>query len=181
MAERASLIKPRYQAHRPTSSSLLNPSFYIQITISSAPELIAECDVAMDHPHGGNQCNPNSQSSAQPPFLLSASASLMRQTRLPPGGTGVEQSTEGQGATNKDTTTNTPMGAKAGSPTGMQPGTGVEDSVQGEGATNKQGVNETKPGNGAANMGGASAGNAAGGTGVETSSQGEGSQNKTSK
>ena len=98
-----------------------------------------------------------------------------------PGGTGVEQSTEGQGATNKDTTTNTTMGAKAGSATGMQPGTGVEDSVQGEGATNKQGVNETKPGNGAANMGGASAGNAAGGTGVETSSQSEGSQNKTSK
>jgi hypothetical protein len=64
--------------------------------------------------------------------------------------------------------------------TEMQPGTGVEDNVQGEGATSKQGVNETKPSNGAVNMGGASAGNAAGGTGVETSSQGEGSKNKTS-
>ena len=60
-----------------------------------------------------------------------------------PGGTGVEQSTEGQGATNKDTTTNTPTGAASGSATGMQPGTGVEDSIKGEGATNKQGVNET--------------------------------------
>jgi hypothetical protein len=96
-----------------------------------------------------------------------------------PGGTGVEQSTEGQGATNKDTTTNTPMGSKSGSATGMQPGTGVEDNVQGEGATTKQGVNETKPGNATPNMGGASAGNAAGGTGVETSSQAEGAKNKT--
>jgi hypothetical protein len=62
----------------------------------------------------------------------------------------------------------------------MQPGTGVEDNVQGEGATTKQGVNENKPGNASPNMGGASAGNAAGGTGVETSSQAEGAKNKTS-
>ena len=36
-----------------------------------------------------------------------------------PGGTGVVESTEGHGATNKDMTTNTPMGAKSGSETGM--------------------------------------------------------------
>ena len=99
-----------------------------------------------------------------------------------PGGTGVTQSTEGKGATNKDTSTMAREGAgsaQSGGPaTGEQPGTGVEDSAQGEGATTKQGVNETKTGNGAPNMGGASADNAAGGTGVESSSQGAGSQNK---
>ena len=97
-----------------------------------------------------------------------------------PGGTGVEQSTEGQGVTNKDTSTMPGESSKAGSPTGMEPGTGVEDSVQGEGATNKQGVNGTKSGQGATNIGGPSSGNAPGGTGVETSSQSEGSKNKTS-
>jgi hypothetical protein len=110
---------------------------------------------------------------------LAFSGSAYSADKTAPGGTGVEQSTEGQGATNKDTTTNTPMGSKSGAATGMQPGTGVEDNVQGEGATAKQGVNETKPGNAAPNMGGASAGNAAGGTGVETSSQSEGANNKT--
>ena len=93
-----------------------------------------------------------------------------------PGGTGVEQSSEGQGAGSKDTSTMTPMGEKSGPATGMQPGTGVEDSVQGEVDTNKQGMNETKP---APDMGGQSSGNAAGGTGVESSAQGEGATNKT--
>ena len=119
-------------------------------------------------------------SGMKPDFPPAQSTTRMALNDGAPGGTGVVESTEGHGATNKDMTTNTPMGAKSGSETGMQPGTGVEDSVQGEGATNKQGVNETKPGNSTPNMGGASAGNASGGTGVETSSQGEGSQNKTS-
>ena len=119
-------------------------------------------------------------SGAKPDFPAPDITTKMALNDTAPGGTGITQSTEGQGATNKDTTTNTPMGAKSGAATGMQPGTGVEDNVQGEGATNKQGVNETKPGNSTPNMGGASAGNASGGTGVETSSQGEGSQNKTS-
>jgi hypothetical protein len=97
-----------------------------------------------------------------------------------PEGTGVEQSTEGQGVTNKDTSTGAPMGSKAGAPTGTEPGTGVEDTVQGEGATTKQGMDDKKEGKGAADMGGSPAGNSPGGTGVETSSQGEGSKNKTS-
>ncbi len=120
-------------------------------------------------------------SGAKPDYPATQSTTRMalNDTGNAPGGTGVVQSTEGQGASNKDTTTNTQMGAKSGSATGVQPGTGVEDNVQGEGATNKQGVNETKPGNTTPNMGGASAGNASGGTGVETRSQSEGSQNKT--
>ena len=95
-----------------------------------------------------------------------------------PDGTGVEQSTEGKGATDKDTTTTTPMGSKAGDATGKEPGTGVEDSVQGEGATNKQGMDDMKEGKGGTNMGGAASGNAPGGTGIEDSEAGKGSQNK---
>jgi len=94
-----------------------------------------------------------------------------------PCGTGVEQCTEGQGATDKDTSTMTPMGAKEGPATGTEPGTGIEDSVQGEGATNKQGKDDMKEGKGA-NMGGPSSGTAPGGTGVEDSAEGKGAMNK---
>ena len=95
-----------------------------------------------------------------------------------PGGTGVEQSTEGKGATDKDTSTMAPMGSKTGASTGTEPGTGVEDSVQGEGANNKQGMDDMKEGKGATNMGGAATGNAPGGTGVEDSAEGKGSMPK---
>ncbi len=94
-----------------------------------------------------------------------------------PGGSGVVQSTEGQGATAKDTETMTPMGAKEGPATGTEPGTGIEDSVQGEGATNKAGMDDMKEGKGA-NMGGASSGDAPGGTGVEDSEEGKGATQK---
>jgi hypothetical protein len=95
-----------------------------------------------------------------------------------PDGTGVGQSTEGKGATDKDTSTMAPMGSKDGASTGKEPGTGVEDSVQGEGATNKQGMDDMKEGKGGTNMGGAASGNAPGGTGIEDSEAGKGSQNK---
>ena len=95
-----------------------------------------------------------------------------------PGGTGVEQSTESQGATNKDTTTTAPTGSKSGPSTGTEPGTGVEDSVQGEGATNKAGKDDMEEGKGGTGTGGASSGNAPGGTGVEQSTEGQGSTNK---
>jgi len=94
-----------------------------------------------------------------------------------PGGSGVVQSSEGKGATNKDTTTVTPMGSKTGDATGKEPGTGVEDSVQGEGATNKAGMPDAKEGK-ATNMGGPSSGTAMGGTGVEHSAEGKGETNK---
>jgi len=90
-----------------------------------------------------------------------------------PGGTGVVQSTEGKGATNKDTTMPmVSMGSKDGANTGMQPGSGIEDSAAGKGATDKQGMDETKGSK--TQMGGASSGTAPGGTGVEQSSEGEG-------
>jgi hypothetical protein len=94
-----------------------------------------------------------------------------------PGGTGIEQSTEGQGATNKDTETNTPMGAAGGPSTGLEPGTGVEDSVQGEGATAKQGKPDDEEGKTGMNTG-TSTSTAPGGQGVEKSVEGEGAMQK---
>jgi len=109
--------------------------------------------------------------------LTVAASAANAEDKTAPGGSGVVQSTEGKGATNKDTTDTTPMGSKAGDATGKEPGTGVEDSVQGEGATNKAGMPDAKEGK-ATNMGGASSGTAPGGTGFEDSSEGKGSANK---
>jgi hypothetical protein len=99
-----------------------------------------------------------------------------------PGGTGVEQSSEGQAATQKGDAAMPDSGASSGQaasdPTGTEPGTGVEDSVQGEGATNKAGMDDSKEGKGA-NLGGPSSGNAPGGTDVEKSAEGQGAKNKT--
>jgi len=109
--------------------------------------------------------------------LTFAATGANAEDKTAPGGSGVVQSTEGKGATDKDTTTTTPMGSKAGDATGKEPGTGVEDSVQGEGATNKAGKPDDKEGK-ATNMGGASSGTAPGGTGVEDSAEGKGETNK---
>jgi len=109
--------------------------------------------------------------------LTFAASAANAEDKTAPGGSGVVQSTEGKGATDKDTTTTAPMGSKAGDATGKEPGTGVEDTVQGEGATNKAGMPDDKEGK-AKNMGGASSGTAPGGTGVEDSSEGKGSTNK---
>lgn len=114
-------------------------------------------------------------------FAASGVAIAADNTGNAPGGTGVEQSTESMGATNKqgDTAPSTGAGSqqRAGPPTGTEPGTGIEDSVQGEGATAKQGKDDSKE-NKSTNMGGASTGNAPGGTGVEQSTEGQGSTNK---
>jgi hypothetical protein len=53
--------------------------------------------------------------------------------------TGVEQSGEGQGATNQSTeNAGAPAGTAEGPSTGAEPGAGIEDSAQGEGATTGQ-------------------------------------------
>jgi hypothetical protein len=99
-----------------------------------------------------------------------------------PGGTGVEESTQSKGATNKQGKAGMMPNSGAGSATmngansSDQGGTGVKASAQGEGATNKSTKDQGAP---MGSNAGASAGNAPGGTGVETSSQGEGSKNKT--
>jgi hypothetical protein len=100
------------------------------------------------------------------------------------GGTGVEESAESKGATNKQGNAgmmpNSGAGSaqmKAGPNSSDQGGTGVKASAQGEGATNKS---TEDPGAPMGSNSGASAGNASGGTGVETSSQGEGAKNNTS-
>jgi hypothetical protein len=99
-----------------------------------------------------------------------------------PGGTGVEQSSEGKGAMNKNDAGMPGSGAGSanigGDSTGKEPGTGVEDSAQGEGATNKAGMDDEKEGKNV-NQGGPSAANVPGGSGVEASSQSEGAKSKT--
>ena len=98
------------------------------------------------------------------------------------GGTGVEESSESQGATNKQGLNDAmPPASGGGSAQGGgdnssdQGGTGVKASADSEGATNKStedpgaiGMNE-----------GASSGNPPGGTGVEKSADGQGAKNKT--
>jgi hypothetical protein len=92
-----------------------------------------------------------------------------------PGGTGVEQSTAGQGATNKQGDT-TPMGKMKGGPNSMdQGGTGIKGSEAGHGATDKSTEDMGAP---MGSKSGMSSGNAPGGTGVESSSQGQGAGQK---
>ena len=98
-----------------------------------------------------------------------------------PGGTGVEESTESQGATNKQGLSEaTPPASGAGSVqaggdnSSDQGGTGVEGSADSEGATNKS---TQDPGATGLNEG-PSTGNAPGGTGAEKSAEG-GAQNKS--
>lgn len=107
-------------------------------------------------------------------FALGLSAAHAADTA--PGGTGVPQSSEGQGATNKDTEMNTQTGG-SGPSTGLEPGTGVEDSVQGEGATTKQGKPDDEEGKTGMNAG-TSTSTAPGGQGVEESVEGEGATDK---
>lgn len=92
-----------------------------------------------------------------------------------PGGTGIEQSTESMGATNKQGDTSAPGQMKTGADSTEEGGTGIKGSAEGKGATNKSTEDPTAP------MGsktGMSTGNAPGGTGVEQSSEGQGSTNK---
>ena len=98
------------------------------------------------------------------------------------GGTGVEESSESQGATNKQGLNDAmPPARGAGSTQGGgdnssdQGGTGVKASADSEGATNKS---TEDPGATGMNEG-ASSGNAPGGTGVEKSADGQGAKNKT--
>ena len=98
------------------------------------------------------------------------------------GGTGVEESSESQGATNKQGLNDAmPPASGAGSAQGGgdnssdQGGTGVKASADLEGATNKS---TEDPGATGMNEG-ASSGNAPGGTGVEKSADGQGAKNKT--
>jgi len=99
-----------------------------------------------------------------------------------PGGTGVEESTENQGATNKQGLSEaTPPASGAGSVqrggdnSSDQGGTGVKGSADSEGASNKS---TQDPGATGLNEG-PSTGNAPGGTGAEKSAEGQGAQNKS--
>ena len=98
------------------------------------------------------------------------------------GGTGVEESSESQGATNKQGLNDAmPPASGAGSAQGGgdnssdQGGTGVKASADSEGATNKS----TEDPGATGMTEGASSGNAPGGTGVEKSADGQGAKNKT--
>jgi len=92
-----------------------------------------------------------------------------------PGGTGVEQSTESMGATNKQGDTSVTGQMKSGANSSDEGGTGIKGSAEGKGATDKSTEDKGAP------MGskeGMSTGNAPGGTGVEQSTEGQGSTNK---
>jgi hypothetical protein len=97
-----------------------------------------------------------------------------------PGGTGVEESTASQGATNKQGLSEaTPPASGAGSVQGGgdnssdQGGTGVKGSADSEGATNKS---TPDPGVTGLNEGPSTG---PGGTGAEKSAEGQGAQNKS--
>jgi hypothetical protein len=99
-----------------------------------------------------------------------------------PGGTGVEESTESQGATNKQGLNDAmPPASGAGSVQGGgdnssdQGGTGVKSSADSEGATSKS---TEDPGAKSVNEGDSS-GNAPGGTGVEKSAEGKGAKSSS--
>jgi hypothetical protein len=99
-----------------------------------------------------------------------------------PGGSGIEDSTESKGATNKQDKAGmmprTGAGSaqiKGGPNSSDEGGTGIKGSADGRGATDKSTEDMAAP------MGsreGESSGNAPGGTGIETSSQGDGATNK---
>ncbi len=119
-------------------------------------------------------------------FSLTASSNIVLagdKTGNAPGGTGIEESTESEGATDKQGGAGMMPSTGAGSETQGGPnssdegGTGIKASSEGKGATDKSTEDKGAP---MGSQGGASAGNAPGGTGVETSSQGEGSKDKTS-
>jgi hypothetical protein len=113
-------------------------------------------------------------------LAISGAAMAEEKTGDAPGGTGVEQSTESMGATDKQGGAGMPgSGAGAQTEGGMnstdQGGTGIKGSAEGEGATEKSTEDKTAP------MGskeGMSTGNAPGGTGVEQSTEGEGATKK---
>jgi hypothetical protein len=99
-----------------------------------------------------------------------------------PGGTGVEQSTESMGATDKQGGAGVIPDSGAGSAqmkggvnSTDQGGTGIKGSAESRGATDKSTEDREAP------MGskeGMSSGNAPGGTGVEQSPEGQGATNK---
>jgi hypothetical protein len=109
-------------------------------------------------------------------LITIAASAANAEDKTAPGGSGVVQSTEGKGATDKDTTNKmAPEGDKSGQSSGNAPGgSGVEESAEGKGATNKQGMDMAPMGE----KSGASSGTAPGGTGVEDSSEGKGATNK---
>ena len=95
-------------------------------------------------------------------------------TRNAPGGTGVEQSTEFMGATDKQGDTKSMGAMKDGPNSSDEGGTGIKGSSEGNGATNKSTEDPTAP---MGDKSGMSTGNARG-TGVEQSTEGQGSTNK---
>jgi hypothetical protein len=107
--------------------------------------------------------------------VLTSAAVAAENTGNAPGGTGVEQSTESMGATNKQGDTS-PVGQMQSGPNTMdEGGTGIKGSAEGKGATDKSTEDPTALKGPQTGM---STGNAPGGTGVEQSAEGQGSTNK---
>ena len=108
-------------------------------------------------------------------LLTSSAAIAADNTGNAPGGTGIEQSTDPMGATNKQGDSSATGQMQSGPNTTDPGGTGVKGSAEGKGATDKSTEDPTAP---MGDKSGMSTGNAPGGTGVEQSTEGAGSTNK---
>ena len=141
-------------------------TFALRLILLTTAAVLALCSAASANadPSGAKPDFPATQNSIRIATDNSGNA---------PGGTGVEESTQSKGATNKQGKAGMmPAGSATmnGANSSDQGGTGVKASAQGGGATNKSTEDRGAP---VGSHNGASAGNAPGGTGAETSSQGE--------
>ena len=108
-------------------------------------------------------------------LLTSGAAFAADNTGNAPGGTGIEQSTESMGATNKQGDTSAAGQMQSGANSVDEGGTGTKGSAEGKGATNKSTEDPSAP---KGDKTGMSSGNAPGGTGIEQSSEGQRATNK---
>jgi hypothetical protein len=145
----------------------------LTIVTTAAVLALASAASANADPSGAKQQHPGSES------LIMMAAD---DTGNAPGGTGIEESTESKGVTNKQGKAgmmpSTGAGSaqiKGGPNSSDEGGTGIKGSAESRGATDKSTEDMGAP---KGSREGQSSGNAPGGTGIETSSQGDGATNK---
>ena len=142
----------------------------MRLTIATTAAVLALVSAASANadPSGAKQQHPASES-----LIIMAADD----TGNAPGGTGIEESTESKGATNKQGNAGMMPSTGAGSAQ-IKGGPNSSDeggSAESRGATDKSTEDMGTP---KGSREGQSSGNAPGGTGIETSSQGEGATNK---
>ena len=147
----------------------------MRLTIATTAAVLALVSAASANadPSGAKQQHPAGESHIRMATDNTGNAS---------GGTGIEQSTESKGATNKQGNAgmmpSTGAGSaqiKGGPNSSDEGGTGIKGSAESRGATDKSTEDMGAP---KGSREGQSSGKALGGTGIETSSQSEGATNK---